>query len=163
MVGITGSDVDLDGIRSLYSNDGAARALLDHLAGRERNRAVTPVDRLLINVAREGTELSRGDVIRVLRRLEEFGCGTFIPGRRGHKSRFKWDASFVSVGQVAAGEADEFEDAPADDAGGDDVEMLEHGFQLRRDLPVNLELPADLSSSEAERLASFIRTLPFTE
>jgi len=163
MAGIIGSDVDLGGIRAFYSDDAAARALLDHLAGRERNRAVTPVERLLVNVSREGTELSRGNVIRVLRRLAELGCGTFVPGRRGYKSRFEWDASLVSVGQVAAGEADEFEDAPEKDAGNDDVEMLKHGFQLRRDLPVDLELPADLTPSEAERLAGFIRTLPFTE
>ena len=163
MAPMTDDDVDLDGVRRLYGGDEAAQALLDHLAGRERDRRVTPVDRLLVNVAREGTVLSRGELIRVLRLLEELGCGRFVPGRRGHKSRFEWEASLVSVGQVAAGEAEEFEDAPEDTGINDEVDLIGHSFQLRRDLPVEIELPADLTASEADRLASFIKTIPFGE
>lgn len=157
------SSVNLDGIRRLYDEDPAAPALLDHFAGRERNLRVTPVDRLLVNVQREGSEVSRGDLIRVLKKLQELGCGTFVPGRRGHKSRFEWDASLVSVGQVAAGEAEEFEDAPdyLEEKDSSESQMLEHRFWLRHDLSVIVELPEDLSGSEAVRLSHHIAAIPF--
>lgn len=38
---------------------------------------------------------------------------------------------------------------------------LTHHFWLRPGLEINLELPADLSSDEAQRLASVIQSLPF--
>jgi hypothetical protein len=34
---------------------------------------------------------------------------------------------------------------------------------LRADLPVMTDLPTDITKNEAERLASFIRTLPIEE
>jgi hypothetical protein len=41
--------------------------------------------------------------------------------------------------------------------------MLSHTYNLRVDLPVTIDLPTDLTRNEAERLASFIRTLPIEE
>lgn len=38
---------------------------------------------------------------------------------------------------------------------------LTHHFWLRPGLEINLELPADLSADEAQRLASVIQSLPF--
>jgi transcriptional regulator with XRE-family HTH domain len=38
--------------------------------------------------------------------------------------------------------------------------MLAHSFHLRPDLQVKIELPADLSEREADRLARFIQSLP---
>lgn len=45
--------------------------------------------------------------------------------------------------------------APAADTG-----MLVHSFHLRPGLQVTIELPADLSEREAERLARFVQSLP---
>lgn len=39
--------------------------------------------------------------------------------------------------------------------------VLEHEFWVRRGVKVRVKLPADLSKSEAERLAKFVEILPF--
>jgi hypothetical protein len=48
-------------------------------------------------------------------------------------------------------------DAPASTA--DSSPMLSHSYNLRNNLLVRFQLPADLSEREAERLALFIRSL----
>lgn len=159
MVGID-SRIDLDGLRQLYKGNQAARALLDHFAERERNRKETPVHRLLSTLPATGDKPSRAQVIQVLKKLEDFGCGRFVVGRHGAKSRFVWRASLVSVAQAASGELDEVESAPEDN-GSEDTAMIDHAFQLRRDTTVTITLPADLTVVEAVRLADFLKTLPF--
>jgi hypothetical protein len=148
-------------LQSLYNGDATAKALLDHLASREHNRSVTTVDRLLYKLVGDGNQMSRGDVVRVLQRLDEFGCGRFIPGRWGHPSRFEWGVGLVDVGRAAAGEAVRIEAAPTNGADEPLDDLLEHHFRLRKDLDVPVRLPADLNSAEAARLAAFIQTLPF--
>ncbi len=44
-----------------------------------------------------------------------------------------------------------------------DFESLEHALNLRSDFCVELVLPVDLSNSEAERLAAFVKTLPLDD
>lgn len=39
--------------------------------------------------------------------------------------------------------------------------LLPHSFRLRPNLLLSLDLPSDLTVSEAERLSNFIKTLPF--
>ena len=39
--------------------------------------------------------------------------------------------------------------------------LFKHTFRLRPDQSVTVELPADLTSQEAARMARFIETLPF--
>lgn len=41
-------------------------------------------------------------------------------------------------------------------------DVLEHHFWVRPGYPIGLRLPADLTASEAERLASMIKSLPFS-
>ena len=41
--------------------------------------------------------------------------------------------------------------------------VLVHPFQLRPGLRITIKLPVDLTSKEAERLAGFIRQVPFDE
>jgi hypothetical protein len=81
----------------------------------------------------------------------------------------------VAVGRYAAGqptvieevdpgtpteeEAGDVADAPSSDG----AHELTHTFRLRPDLPVSFVLPIDLTTSEAARLADFIKTLPFDE
>jgi hypothetical protein len=92
-------------IRDLYKTDDTARRLFDRWAERERDATATTIDRLhhLLGISRE-------EAVRLAQRLEQAGCGQFIVGRRGHKSRFAWAYSCVSLGQVAAGETSELEE-----------------------------------------------------
>jgi hypothetical protein len=154
--------IDQPGLRKFYKESAAARGVLDHFAGRERDWSATPVDRLVYNVGVEGSEASRGDVIEVLRRLEALGCGRYVVGRRGHSSRFEWKVSMVSAGQYAAAERDDIAKL-ADDVGEEGESTRKHPFNLRRDMKIELELPVDLTPAEAERVAKFVLTLPLPQ
>jgi hypothetical protein len=150
-------------LQALYNESAQSKVILDYFASFERDRSITKVDRILSQLRQNGNQLSRGEVIRVFQRLAELDCGTFVPGRHKHPSRFEWKVSLMDVGQAAAGEAVKIEPAPASgsDEPGDDDSLLEHHFRLRKDLDVPLRLPADLTAAEASRLAAFIQTLPF--
>jgi hypothetical protein len=159
---LTSVNIDEVALQRLYRENRAARAILDHFASRERNWSVTTVDRLLANVTNEGPQISRGDVIDVLKKLEEARCGEFRVGRRGWSSRFVWSVGMVAVGQSAAGEPVEIELVAPEDQGEEaELQLLGHKFQLRPDLAVSIDLPRNLTATEASRLADFIRTLPF--
>jgi hypothetical protein len=172
-----GTTVDLDGLRGLYRDDSAAKDVLDHLARRKNNQGETPVNRLATLVGDSGSAASIGDVRRVLKALEALGCGKYIPGRKGHQSRFQWGTTaMTSVGRYASGQADVIEKVNSADVVEDEAESLAadsdatneptqitHEFRLRPDHTVSLKLPADLTSTETERLAGFIKTLPFGE
>jgi hypothetical protein len=167
MVPYNGSSVDVEQLKQMYKLDDAARVLLDHFAGFQRNRKQTTVDRVLYAVRREGHDLTRGDVVRIFKALSECGCGDFVAGRWNHPSRFEWEVSLVEVGRAAAGEdtkveAISSEEPEESEEQGSDV--LAHSFVLRPGAPpVILELPSDLSAREAARLGEFIKTLPFSE
>jgi hypothetical protein len=156
-----GDGVNRKDLQSLYNDNPNAKALLDHLASRERNWSTTSVDRLLYKVAGEGTPMSRGDLVHVLQRLDDIGCGRFVPGRHSHPSRFEWSVGLVDVGRAAAGEKVKIEQGQVENADEPPDDLLEHHFRLRKDLDVPFRLPADLNPSEASRLAAFIQTLPF--
>lgn len=93
----TASDIDLDGLRSAYEEDGSVRLIVDHFAERERNQRETHVERLGALLGRQGSELSRSGIIRAFRRLDSLGLGRFIPGRKGHATRFAWHVKSLFV------------------------------------------------------------------
>ncbi len=93
-------------IRALYDENPHATRLFDWTASLERDAYETTVERLS-----QKLEISRGEAISLARKLEEAGCGRFIVGRKGWSSRFRWEYSRVSLGQVASGEAEELEEA----------------------------------------------------
>jgi hypothetical protein len=139
--------------------------VLDHFASRERNWGSTSVDRILTNLRNEGNEgenISRGDLIAVFRKLEEFGCGSFVAGRKGYQSRFEWRVQMVALGQAAAGEIEHVEEVSEEDVGEEDTEnLIKHTYRLRPDVTIGVELPTDFTRQEATRVARFIETLPF--
>lgn len=162
-------------LRNLYQTDDVARRLLDNLANRQTDRRVTPASRAAVLA-----DASHGEIVALLRKLDDIGAGEFKVGRRGSKTRIEWLYSQRGLGQAARGEAaqpekidevdpDELEDSEADvetagetsDEVGEDDGLIAHSFQLRPDLRLSIRLPADLTSKEAERLAGFIRQVPF--
>jgi len=157
--------VDIGELQRFYAGDEAAHRILDHLASRKRDRGSTTVNRLQANLESQGRTISRGQVIRVLKRLQQLGCGRFMAGRKGWASRFEWGVGMVDVGRAAAGapvepgllSARDAEEADDEELG----QVLDHPFQLRRNLTVTVSLPDDLTPAEAGRVADFIKTLPF--
>ena len=92
-------------VRDLYKKDQIARRLFDLSAERERDATATSIDRLTHVLG-----VSRDEAVGLAQRLEEAGCGQFIVGRRGHKSRFAWGYSCISLGKAAAGQTTELEE-----------------------------------------------------
>lgn len=152
--------VNIAGLRSFYRDSQFARAFLDHAANRENKQSETTVERALTILKEQGIEAVRGDAVEMFKRFEDLGCGKFVSGRRGKQSRFAWSASIVSVGRAAVGEQQVVAAIPETDEDRDEAdEVLSHSYHLRPDYAVALELPADLTTQEAKRLAGYIRTL----
>ena len=100
------AEVDLDGLRAAYDEDDSVRLIIHHFAERERNQRETHVERLAALLNKDGSKLSRSGIIRAFRRLDALGVGRFIPGRKGHPTRFAWRVKSLSVrGLVATGNA----------------------------------------------------------
>lgn len=165
-----------EGLRVLYKTDKTAKALFDTLAKRVNNSREQRVDQMERSLANDGVAASRREITRVLKALEDAGCGEYIVGRKGHPSRFRWDVEMVAVGRYAAGISTDIgqvspglpteDDDISAEVGSDGLSAASpreftHGFQLRPDLPVSFRLPADLTTAEAARLADFVKTLPF--
>lgn len=96
------SDIDkgiLVKIRTLFKQDEIAQRFFDQCASRERDASATSIDRMAYLLG-----ISREEAIGLAQRLESTGCGEFVVGRRGYKSRFTWSYSCISVGQAAAGD-----------------------------------------------------------
>lgn len=154
--------IDSERLRLLYSGNPTAKMLMDHFAGRQRDRAETTVDRLFERLIAEGKPVTRSDLVQVFRELQGLGAGSFIVGRKGHPSRFRWSVSSVELGKAApGGEASVPVPRPAKSQSRERSDVISHRFVLRADFTVSFLLPSDLSSAEAARLSDFVRTLPF--
>jgi hypothetical protein len=156
--------VDIPALKQLYQSDRVVRLILDLIAQRQRNQGETKVERVQHLLLCDGKDVSRGDIIEAFRSLEKLGVGQFVTGRRGWSSRFVWSVGMVSVGRAAAGERSDVEQIPEETGHEEENDStLSHTYNLRADVAVTIDLPTDLTRNEAERLASFIRTLPIDE
>jgi hypothetical protein len=155
--------VDTSKIRALYKKDQVARSVFDYFARRTNDATETKVDRILSILKKEGNDLSRGQIIEFFKVLETLGAGKFVTGRRGWPSRFVWDVGLVSLAKIAGGESQELQNKAAASLADEEGETLSHIFHLRPDLQIKIELPADLTVSEASRLSDFVKSLPFDE
>jgi len=156
--------MDTDGLQGLYSDNDAARQVLDHMAGRERNQRITKLKVILRRLRADGSKIKQADVIGAFRALEELDCGRYIEGRHGHDSRFDWEFTKSLLASKAAqgieadaeqvtNESDEFYE----------YDILDHSYYLREDFLLTLTLPVDLTESEAKRISKYIATLPLED
>jgi hypothetical protein len=114
---------------------------------------VTFLDELLKNM-HPGPEQpgARKALIRMFRRLETFGAGSFKPGRRGKRTRFVWMlTSHRVLAELAREETDTSPASPS----------VTHQFVVRPGYTIKFDLPADLTRSEAARIARFVEALSF--
>jgi len=94
----------LQRLRKLYRDNAAAKRLLDWAAGRTNDAAQTTIERLAWKA-----DLDRKDAVKLARELEDIGCGEFIVGRRGGKTRIAWSFSLKSIGEAAANRSERLE------------------------------------------------------
>lgn len=169
----------LESLRGLYQRNHVMRAVVDALEALRASEDETEVTKLVPLVNKGKVEIVYNEVVGALRDLEKRTCGRFIVGRKGGKSRMKWRVDTKRLRAALSGELDELpvldmlEDVDMTDAhrvassppprlvAPDGEELVTHTFNLRRDFPVQFELPSSLTRSEAERLAKFIESLPF--
>ncbi len=146
-------------LREVYS--GSAKAMLDDFASRTNSQRITKVDQILNRL--RSADVQRSEAIALFRKLQDFGYGKFIEGRKGHPSRFVWSSSPIDVGKAAQG--DESITSVSIDAATDDNfgEMRDYVFPLRIGTDATFELPTDLTQKEAERLSAFLKTLAVPE
>lgn len=86
-------------IRDLYQKDSGARALFDWAANRKNDAAETNVERI-IQVA----SISHQEANELAKNLRDAGCGEYIIGRKGWKTRVRWLFGLRSLGQAARGQ-----------------------------------------------------------
>jgi hypothetical protein len=156
--------VDKKKLEALYSLSPVNKSAFDYFASRERNSRSMKVELLQHRLRTAGAEASRKDVIDLFRELEAARCGTFFVGRKGHSSRFQWNVSLVSAGRLAAGEAVEVDVLKESDPELQDSEeetLITHRYVLRPDTEIEIALPADVTPTEVNRVANFVRTLSF--
>ena len=156
-------EIDNQRLQRLFSSDACARAFLTHSAQRGRNQTTTSVDRALTNLQNAGHEYNRSQLLDVFRELESCGCGDFVVGRRGWRSRFDWSSSVIDVGRAAGGATIEIQplDSSNTETTEDATDWLTHTFHLRPGVEITIELPMDFTPDEAGRVSSFVQTLPF--
>lgn len=124
---------------------------MEELLGKE-----TPADELAAMKlrARNGRTIGYARLIHALRAGEMAGYGTFIVGRRGYPTRFRWTGPPRSLPSAAAEPEEQVAEADIPE------DYRTHTLELRPDEHVTLHLPSDLTWREAERLAHFVRALP---
>lgn len=164
-------------IRRIYMKDPVAVAVLGQFAELSGSCTSIDVDTLVSRIP--NFDNGRQRVIQFLRQLEEENWGTFITGRRGHKSRFEAPRGLRDVSQhlgsprPAEHDASRHTDQPNEvespqDGVGKEATVgetsrrdLTHQFMLRPNYPLAITLPVDLTGAEASRLSDFIKSLPF--
>ena len=123
------------------------------LLGQDDAAPATTVDETVQLAKKQGA--TRREAIDLLNRLEELGLGSFTVGRKGGKSRLVWNAGAqLSLRRTAT-------DPSGGPAHASSASDLVHTYRLRPDSTVEVRLPVDLTSDEADRFSTFIRTLPF--
>ena len=153
-------------LRDAYSSDPNVAAICDEMASRERNQSETKLSRILARLLNNGSSVRKNDAIASFRKLEESGCGQYIVGRHGWPSRFVWAVGSLAACQAAQGVVESVEPLPETDDDAEtefELEAVTHYLRLREDFDVEIQLPDDLTVREAERLCSFISSLPLDE
>lgn len=180
--------VNKEALRQLFTRVPAARAILEHLAGLEQNPRHTPLDALeracagfgrahLVYALRVLEELgcgrfvvgrkgypSRFEWAYDARSIGKVGMGTAtqVSALDGEDLGDE-DETSKSLGEQAvpwSAEQEQEGEGPPPSFQEIPEPMYHHRFRLRRGLEIVLALPESLTTSEAERLAAFIKTLP---
>ena len=151
-------------IRNMATTNDAAKRLFKSFSGRQKDARETNVERAAWLATTDYQTM-----LAIFKELDGIGAGAFVVGRHGYSSRMVWKFSIRSIGEIGLGESSLPEDVAADAVAEDLPENSDddlpnhtgHDYQLRPSTKIRLNLPTDLTEKEADRLASYIKTLPF--
>lgn len=173
MNNLNNNGIKVEVLRKMYAENPVAKAAFDHFAICQRNRWATSVNRLLSVLWAHGHDVSYAEVRDFLRELGSLKCGVYKIGRRGQPSRIEWSDKLISVGQAATGQSSEIEPFTEEEAAVETEETegrangelmpddMKLSYPLRRDRHVEIIVPKNITSTEAQRLGDFIKTLQF--
>jgi hypothetical protein len=156
-------------VKRIRRKHGSLGTKFFELVGEPSSGTVTEVRPLRAQLEASHPGVKDINVVRIMKSLGKAGFGKFIPGRGTKRSRFEWRG--LSHGKAAAKTAplasaqtayEVNSAAPMTSPASGIVRHDTHRiiFRLRKDYTLDLELPSDLSSDEAQRLAKFILALP---
>lgn len=159
MVSDIENDDVVEGLRRLFQAGGIHAKVFNWMGSYERSPSETSIERLANELS-----VSEFEARDVARELEGVGCGRLLLGRKGNKTRMVWEYNFRTMVAAAKGTSKKLQAADADEvrrpSGG---AFIEHQFAMRPDYIVTLTLPADITAKEADRFATFIRSIPFSD
>lgn len=141
--------VNTNELKALYINDKAAKVVLDTLSGYRRSVRESKLENLCAEI---GGQLTYAEVLAVARKLEKAGVGDLIVGRKGGSTRMRWELPVMNISKYASGEIEDVSAPPK-------TQMVEHSYMVRPNVIVKFDLPSDITTSEAQRLGDFVRTL----
>lgn len=172
-------------IERLRRRQGPYRKFLEALGPLSERPSGTEelVDDIHALVAEKRPSLTRLQVIKCLKAMDDEGFGTFVTGRRGGKSRFYWKLPRQSRQTTTAVDYAPMPSTPRSSSGGpfmgflttssaqvpetsfrhgngDDSKVHKINCLLRSDFPVAFSLPGDLTTAEANRICQIIMALP---
>src|SRR5215469_14573825 len=159
-------------LNGMYESNGNFRTIFHELSNMPRQDE-TVIDALCAKLGKIGKTIPHADIVTFFRNLDEFGAGQYIVGRKGHPSRFRWGADSVTIGTPALPAAIPAASIPSpytDSNGTHDIPLgeaptvlIRHKYHLRPHLVITLELPTDISTTEATRIGQFVALLAHTE
>ncbi|MEE9269767.1 MAG: hypothetical protein V3V49_05840 [Candidatus Krumholzibacteria bacterium] len=162
MAALACTDFDREKVQELYCSDVVAQAVFDYLKDHGAGTRETTLEGVENGLTEQGKKVSRSELIDFFKTLEALSLGTFIVGRRGRASRFRWSVNPAELAVVASGGIEDGDAAGSEGGnGGSEAETITHQYVLRPGFILKLRLPVDLSNEEASRLAGFLRSLPF--
>lgn len=104
-----------------------------------------------VDTATANCNLARNQIIDLFRKFESNGNGRLVIGRHKHKTRFVFNQSGDGLPPprrvLPIAEARQ------------NPELVDYPFFIRPSLKASFQLPSDLSSVEADRIATFIKAL----
>lgn len=154
-------------INGLYHSDHIAHTLLNELAKMPRQDE-TYLDELEKKLMKDKRAVPRRQLVGFFKRLEDFGVGELIVGRKGHATRFHWEVDSLAIARPDEPQPAQIPPPPIGGLEGlpisaGPVVLISHRFQLRPELVITVQLPSDITTVEADRLSGFLRSLPFMQ
>src|SRR5258706_12568120 len=147
--------------------EGRFKPVFEALRGRTRNITELQADILAgdVNIPGAAPYFVKKLIIDFFKELARLKVGRLLVGSRGKATRFLWDVPMLKVAATAAGAGPEAAQsrnghAPIIPKQTNQGDIVSFQFVLRPGLVISLELPGDLSQTEAERLCKFIQALP---
>ena len=157
-------EFDSKKLNELYTVNQEVKAICDMLSASTYNKRESKVDRLRIRLKEFGHDVERSRIVSALKELEKAGCGDYIKGSRGTKSKFLWEVQTLQLADQAIEDTnvEEFLDF-SDELHNERTSTIEHTFHLRPGHVIEFSLPTNLSRDEGCRLGAFFRSVAFDQ